>query len=289
MIKLDYITPGSPDNGQKLPADQSAAVPAWRTAILHSGRPMRLDISWKLDRSPPYFALWNANAESMRSDQDINNSGASTLVRWATVQRAIDNYRQWIVAALGIFNDDGGKLRVRPDLDNLYAGNAESITGVSDTQRRTIITHWIAAGANLIVGSDLARLDSLGLELLTSADALAVADFAATYPVQPRNPGTGGQDARQLQAWIAGPEPASGRAAVVLANYGPDQGQGGFGSTEGGRQNVSITWENLGLDGSHAYEVTNVWTGETQAAGEQDVRAELDEGESVLLWVVRAD
>ncbi|KAJ4147652.1 hypothetical protein LMH87_002162 [Akanthomyces muscarius] len=290
FIKLDYITPGSPENGQKLPADQSAAVPAWRTAILRSGRPMRLDISWKLDRSPSYFGIWNANADSMRSDQDINNSGSSTFVRWATVQRAIENYRQWIVAALDIFNDGGNKLRVRPDLDNLYAGNADSVTGVSDAQRRTIMTHWIAAGANLITGSDLTRLDDLGLELLTNEDALAVADFAATYPVQPRNPGTGGgQEAKQLQAWIAGPEPASGRAVVVLANYGPDQGQGGFGSKMAGRQTVSVTWEDLSLDESRAYEVTNVWTGETQAVGEQGVRAGLDEGETVLFWVTRAN
>lgn len=247
---------------------------------------MRLDISWKLDRAPSYFALWNAHADSMRSDQDINNGGATTLVRWATVQRAVDNYRQWVVAALDVFGDGDGKLQVRPDLDNLYAGNAAGVTGVSDAQRRTIMTHWIAAGANLIMGSDLARLDDLGVQLLTSSEALAVADFAATYPVQPRNPGGGGgQEARQLQAWIAGPAAATGRAVVVLANYGPDQGQGGFGSTVPGKQTVAASWTDLGLDASRTYEVRNVWTGEEQVAGAGGVEAELDEGESVLLWV----
>lgn len=243
---------------------------------------MRLDISWKLDRSPKYFSLWNNNSESMRCDQDINNGGESTFIHWATVQRAIDNYRQWIVAALGIF-DGNNKLRVYPDMDNLYAGNQESITGVSDMQRRTIMTHWIAAGANLITGSDLARIDDLGMELLTSKGALAVADFAAKYPMQPRNPGTGSQDAKQLQAWIAGPS-SCGRAVVVLANYGPDQGQGGFGSKTTGKQTISATWEDLGLDAGEKYKVKNVWTGEA-AAGEDGVTASLDEGESVLLWV----
>lgn len=180
---------------------------------------MRLDISWKLDRSPPYFALWNANAESMRSDQDINNSGASTLVRWATVQRAIDNYRQWIVAALDIFNDDGG---VRPDLDNLYAGNAESITGVSDTQRRTVMTHWIAAGANLIVGSDLARLDRLGLELLTSADALAVAGDISRAAAEPRHRRAGRETAAGVNRRPGASErPGSGGARQLRAGPGP--------------------------------------------------------------------
>lgn len=245
---------------------------------------MRLDISWKLDRTPAYFPLWNANAETMRSDQDINNGGESTFIRWATVQRAIDNYRQWIVAARAIFNDGDNKLRVRPDLDNLYAGNAASITGVSDTQRRTIMTHWIAAGTNLITGSDLARIDTLGIELLTNKNALAVADFAATYPMQPRNPGTGAQDAKQLQAWIAGPS-SCGRAVVVLANYGPDQGQGGFGGKVTGKQKVAASWTDLGLDGTKPYKVTNVWTGKLMMAGPHGVEAQLNEGESVLLWV----
>lgn len=239
---------------------------------------MRLDISWKLDRREKYFRIWDANSESMRTDQDINNGGEHTFIRWATVQRAIDNYRQWIVAALPIFD----QLSVYPDLDNLYAGNAASITGVSDTQRRTIMTHWIAAGANLITGSDLARVDKLGLELLTNRDALAVADFTAKYPMQPRNPGSGGQAAKQLQAWVAGPD-ASGRAVVVLANYGPDQGQGGFGGNGlKGKQKLSVSWSDLGISSSR--KVKNVWTGKDLGIQKDGLTFTLDEGESVLLW-----
>lgn len=237
---------------------------------------MRLDISWKLDRTEKYFSIWDANAESMRTDQDINNSGEHTFIHWATVQRAIDNYRQWIVAALPIFDS----LSVYPDMDNLYAGNAASITGVSDVQRRTIMTHWIAAGANLITGSDLARLDALGKELLTSKNALAVADFAAKYPMQPRNPGSGGQDSKQLQAWIAGPD-ATGKAVIVLANYGADQGQGGFGSKLQGKQKLSVSWKDLGIKG--ASKVTNVWTNQNLAVGKDGIQVMLDDGESLLL------
>lgn len=241
---------------------------------------MRLDISWKLDRTPKYFNIWNDNSESMRVDQDINNGGESTFIRWATVQRAIDNYRQWIVAALDIFDE----LNVYPDLDNLYAGNEASITGVSDTQRRTIMTHWIAAGANLITGSDLARIDDLGVELLTNKDALAVADFTARFPMQPRNPGTGDKDSKQLQAWIAGPSSCN-RAVVVIANYGPDQGQGGFGSKTPGKQTVKVSWTDLGLDGNNEYKAKNVWTAMNQDISADGIEVELDEGESVLLWV----
>ncbi|OAA55646.1 glycoside hydrolase family 27 [Cordyceps fumosorosea ARSEF 2679] len=84
MIKLDYVTPGSPDNGQHLPSDQSAA----------------------LDRSPACFRVWNAHADGMRTDQDISNSGETKLLAWATAKRAVDNYRQWIVAVGGIFTKD---------------------------------------------------------------------------------------------------------------------------------------------------------------------------------------
>ncbi|OAA55647.1 alpha-galactosidase [Cordyceps fumosorosea ARSEF 2679] len=112
---------------------------------------------------------------------------------------------------------------------------------------------------------------------------MAAAEFAATYPMSPRNPGSGGQEARQLQAWIGGPEPGGGRALVVLANYGPDEGQGGFGSAMRGRQRVAASWEDLGLDTGGGYAVRNVWTGEEEQA-EGGLEAELDEGESVLLW-----
>lgn len=240
---------------------------------------MRLDISWKLDRSEKYFNIWNANADSMRTDQDINNGGKSTFVDWATVQRAVDNYRQWIVAGLKYFD----ALNTYPDLDNLFVGNAQSVSGITDAQRRTMMTHWIGAGANLIIGSDLTKLDKLGLSLLTNADALKVADFTAKYPMQPRNPGSGGQDAKQLQAWIAGP--ADGTAIVILANYGPDRGQGGFGGGRSGTQTISVSWENLGISGSHR--IHDVWKNKNLGVSRDGTKMQLGEGESVLLRLTR--
>lgn len=58
--------------------------------------------------------------------------------------------------------------------------------------------------------------------------------------MQPRNPGTGQSKSKQLQAWIAGPD-SDGQAVVVLANYGPDLGQGGFGTKLEGQQTVSFS------------------------------------------------
>ncbi|KAK5998036.1 Alpha-galactosidase 3 [Cladobotryum mycophilum] len=258
----------------------NGSVIAWHKAIAQSGRQMRLHISWKLDRTQKYFNIWNANADAMRTDQDINNGGSSSFVAWQTVQRAVENYRQFIVAGLQFFND----LNVHADLDNLFVGNKQSISGISDAQRQTVMTHWIGASANLIVGSDLTNLDAVGLNLLTNKDALAVADFTANYPMQPRNPGTGGQAAKQLQAWIAGPD-ASGKAVVVLANYGPDGGQGGFGGGSNGVQTVSASWGDLGISG--AYNVHDVWNNKSLGRQTSNISARLGPGESVLLVLTR--
>jgi alpha-galactosidase len=280
-VKLDFVTPGSPDNGQMLPPDGSGSVIAWHKAIKQAGRKMRLDISWKLDRTQKYFNIWNSNADSMRTDQDLNNGNQPSFVAWATVQRAFDNYRQWIVAGLEFFDH----LAIYPDMDNLLIGNNATTSGITDAQRQTVMTHYIGAGANLILGSDLTNLDKFGVNLITNKAAQDVAAFTAQYPIQPRNPGTGGQDPKQLQAWIAGPA-ANGKAVVVLANYGPDLGQGNFSTTISGVESVSASWQDLGIKGT--YRVHDVWNNKDLGNQKSGVQAKLGPGESVLLTLTRA-
>ncbi|KAI1758905.1 glycoside hydrolase family 27 protein [Hypoxylon sp. FL1150] len=275
FIKLDFVTPGSPDSGVSLPPDSSGEVIAYHRAIAQSGQEMRLDISWKLDRSQEYFNVWEANADSMRTDQDINNSNQPTFVSWGTVQRAIENYRQYITTVMQ-YNTT---LTIYPDMDNLFVGNPTSTSGVTDDERQTIMTHWICAGANLITGSDLTNLDDFGLNLLTSADVLQIAVFTARYPMQPRNPGTGHNSSQQLQAWIAGPS-NSGSAVVVIANYGPDQGQGGFETTLSGTQTVNVSWADLGINGT--YNVYDPWAHKDLGSEDSGFSVQLGEGQNVM-------
>lgn len=75
MIKLDYITPGSPSPGETLPADTSQSVAKYRQAIKNCNVTMRLDISWGLNRAEPEWDVWTANADTLRLDTDINNDG----------------------------------------------------------------------------------------------------------------------------------------------------------------------------------------------------------------------
>ena len=275
FIKLDFVTPGSPDNGANLPPDSSGSVIAYHKAIQQSGRQMRLHISWKLDRSKQFFSIWDANADAMRTDQDLNNSGETTFVSWATVQREIDNYRQYITTVSAYSH----VLNIHPDMDNLFVGNPASMTGVTDQERQTIMTHWIGAAANLIIGADMTNLDAFGKNLLTNPNAMQVAEFTSKYPMQPRNPGSGGNGAKQLQAWIAGPD-ETGAAVVVLANYGPDAGQGGFNTTLSGTQKLEVSWKDLGVSGS--FGVFDVWAGKNLGSQSKSLSVELGEGASVL-------
>ncbi|KAL5339521.1 glycoside hydrolase superfamily [Aspergillus crustosus] len=280
-IKLDFVTPGSPSEDSGLPSDQSGSVIAFHNAITQSKREIHLEISWKLDRSKEFFEIWNQNADSMRTDQDINNMNGDTLVNWDTVQRAIENYRQWIVAGLALFDT----LAVRPGLDILPIGDYDSITdGATKEIRQTMLTHWIGAGADLVIGSDLTTLDKTGIEVLTNEDVLAIAEFTSVYPIQPRNPGTGGQDPKQVQAWIAGPSPA-GEAVVIVANYGPAGDQAGYETHLEGVRTVTVSLEDLGLEG--AFNVHNVWTGKKVEVGKNGLSFELGEKESVLLKLER--
>jgi alpha-galactosidase len=118
LIKLDYVTPGSPQAGETLPADSSGAVTAYHTAIKNSGAVgrMRLHISWKLDRREPHGSVWRAGADSLRLDQDVNNAGKDTLCAWKTVLRTVEAYRVFAnenVAAVASGPRRGLPIRVR--------------------------------------------------------------------------------------------------------------------------------------------------------------------------------
>lgn len=306
FIKLDYMTPGSPDSGETLSANTSGAAIAYHQAIKNNNAEgkMRLDISWKLDRSDPYWGIWQSSADTLRVDQDTNNAGKDSLVSWTSVLRTLDYYRQFIneQTAQG---RQGKAIMIRPDLDNTFVGNPENISGLSDVQRYTQAAMWIGAGANIITGSDMTHLDTLGQQLLYDPEAMGVAAFTAQYPMQPRNPsgwGTaGGNAAMQCQAWIAGPN-NNGTAVVMLSNYGPDpcldKGNGctpTYGLNWAGNHNVSIGLDDLGIgqnqpNGSNKWGVRRVWGGGGQ--GGQDhtggwtvsdqIQSSLGPGETVM-------
>ena len=307
MIKMDFMTPGSPDAGETLPANNSLAAVAYHKAIQQSGRNIRLDLSWKLDRnSVADFEIWRNNADSIRTDQDINNSGTGTFTSFGTVQRAIEQYRSFINQQEEDPTRQTVPIMVHPDMDNMYTGNAASLTGLTNQERYTVAIHWFGAGANQITASDLTQLDTLGTELLYDSETLSVAAFTANFPMQPKNPfGTaqpGSQASEQLQAWIAGPDANNENAVVVLANYGPDQGSGGFGTSLQGTQLVNISLSLLGIangqsNGAPGWNVRRVLGGGGQGGSDHAdlgvtstfLASNLGPGESALYKLTRSD
>lgn len=73
MIKLDFITPGSPKAGEPIPADTSQSVVKYRRAIDKHGPGIRLHISYALDLTEPAWSTWASNADSLRLTTDVNN------------------------------------------------------------------------------------------------------------------------------------------------------------------------------------------------------------------------
>ena len=220
------------------------------------------------------------------------------------MQRTIEAYRVFITQQTLDPTRRTVPITIRPDMDNTYLGNSQRPSGLSDVQRYSMAIHWIGAGANLITGSDQTTRDQLGYNLTYDSEAMDIAAFTATYPMQPRNPsgwGTlGGSASMQLQAWIAGPS-SDGVAAVVLANYGPDEGAGGFALDWDGVHLVSIPLPDLGIGpgmphGADAWFVRRVWGGGGSGGSDHtddgivtnSISCELGPGESVLYKLTKA-
>ncbi len=268
-IKLDYITPGSNDNGVDLPPDESPEVQMWHKAIKKTGRKMTLAISWKLDRTKPYFDIWRTNADSVRVDQDIQSYSRTPFTDWSRVLRTLTNYLEWINAAVANYKTIG----THPNLDTMYVLNDGSLSGLSLDQRRSVFIHWIGASAELNLGDDLEQPDAEGLALLNDGDALAAASFTANYPMQPRNPGSGGNAWLAQNAWIAGPAP-SGEFIAVLANY-----------DDAGTKTVSASFGDLGVSGK--YSCFDVFGKKSQTTS-SGLSASLNGGQSVMFRCTRA-
>lgn len=258
MIKLDFITPGSPLNDGALPCDMSAASTMYHAAIAAVGRPMRLGLSWKPCRNATWLPFWGQSADAIRTDNDINRYFTNTFTDWQILQQAFENYRQYILLQKQSFVA-GNPIVLHPDMDNLLVANNTTLSGITDDMRVTTMSMFLGASANLVLGGDLNNVDTLGLELLTSSGSKLAANFFAEYPMQPRNPGTGDVLPLQLQAWIAGPSATTGEAYVLVSNYGPDQGKGGFGTALEGVQAVTVALSDLGLTTAAGYAASYTW------------------------------
>jgi alpha-galactosidase len=162
FIKLDGVTPGSYVGD--LSIDNRPDVAAWSKAIAQSGRPIWFTVSWALDKD--YLSTWQQWANARRIEDDVECEGrCSTLTNWPRIaQRAYD---------LVGWQDAAGATTGWNDLDSLDVGYG-ALGGLTQDEQRFAVTLWAVANAPLYLGGDLTTLDSLGKQLLTNDEVLAV-------------------------------------------------------------------------------------------------------------------
>jgi len=220
-IKFDFVGPG----GGKVAADNRADMQQWMTALKATGRPVWIELSNSL--SFANVKDWQSDANGWRITGDIEcYKRCPNLTDWAQVSGRFSAVPKWApFAGLGGWND----------LDSLEVGNG-SKDGLSLDERRTAMTLWAISAAPLILGTDLTKLDSTDLGLLTNTEVLGVDQ--AGRPASPVSQAT------SQQVWWA--KNTDGSYTVALFNL------------EAATANVTVKWSDLGLSGSHS--IHDLWS-----------------------------
>jgi hypothetical protein len=248
FMKVDGVTPGSFINGASA-SDNRSDVKAWSQALLQTGRPIQLVISWSLDQN--FLDTWQQYSNGARIDTDVE-CYCNSLVTWNnSLKQRFTDVVPWISAARpGYWNN----------LDSLDVG-AGSMDGLSNDERQTYMTLWAIEAAPLYSGDDLTKLDSYGLSLLTNKDVIAID--------QAGNPAKPVAQSSNQQVWYA--KNADGSYTVALFNLDSNAAK------------VTANWSDLGFVGNT--HVRNVWTHEQLGQFDGSFSASLPAHGSMLLNV----
>jgi hypothetical protein len=160
FLKLDGVGPGSFKSGDNY--NNVPDVAAWHQAIAATGRPIHLELSWKLDIN--YAADWKKYSNGWRIDTDVE-CYCGTLVTWDNSIKV-----RWNEAPA--WSDKAGPGGWN-DLDSLDVGNGQ-MDGITNAERQSYMTLWAINKAPLYTGDDLTSLDSYGLSLLTNREVIGV-------------------------------------------------------------------------------------------------------------------
>ncbi|HEX7734201.1 MAG TPA: glycoside hydrolase family 27 protein [Ktedonobacteraceae bacterium] len=247
-IKFDFVGPG----GGKVAADNRADMQQWETALQATGRPIWIELSNNL--SFTYASTWRTVANGWRISGDVECYSAcnnTTLTNWSKASSRFSLVPKWVpFAGPGGWND----------LDSLEVGNG-SKDGLTLDERKAIMTLWCISAAPLILGSDLTKLDSTDLGLLTNTEVLAVDQ--AGHPAHPVS-----QSSSQ-QVWFA--KNPDGSYTVGLFNLGSSTA------------NVTVKWSNLGISGAHS--IRDAWGHKNLGSFTSSYTASLKTHASLLLII----
>ncbi|MHA6757167.1 ricin-type beta-trefoil lectin domain protein [Streptacidiphilus sp. PAMC 29251] len=200
-----------------------ADVQHWSQALNQSGRTIHFQLSNSLDvKNGP---TWKSLANGWRVDDDIE-CYCSTLTNWGKVSVRFNDLPAWVQ-----YDGSGGWA----DPDSVELGNGSSV-GLSDDERRTQMSLWAISSAPLVLGTDLTKMDSGDLALLTNDEILGV--DRSGKPAHPVVQGA------QQQTWWA--YNGDGTYTVGLFNLA------------GTTANVTANFSDLGFTGSAT--IRNLWS-----------------------------
>ena len=248
-LKMDFVGPG----GGTIAADNRADIEAWHNAIQASGRAIHLELSNSL--SFANASTWAKYSNGWRIEGDVEcYSHCTGLTNWAMrVSKRFTDVPQWIpFAGPGHWND----------LDSLEVGNGTTTDGLSAAEEQSTITLWSIESAPLLLGTNLTKLDSSDLKLLTNKEVVAVDQ--AGHPAHPVSQST------QQQVWFA--KNPDGSYTVALFNLGSASAT------------VDATWSELGISGSAS--VRDLWAEKDLGTQSSGFSATLASHASRLLHVV---
>jgi alpha-galactosidase len=162
FIKLDGVTPGS--YSDNLSIDNQPDVAAWSKAIAASGRKIWLTISWALDQD--YLSTWQQYSNARRIEDDIECEGrCATLTNWNRIYQRFRDLPAWQNAASPSLGWN--------DLDSLDIGDG-ALDGLTNTEKQTAVSIWAMANAPMYLGGDLTKLDSIGKQLVSNDEVIAI-------------------------------------------------------------------------------------------------------------------
>jgi len=240
LIKVDGVGPGSGHNdisGTNARYDNRAEIAAYDKAFQATGRHVEIQVSWAV--SEDYIADWQTNADSWRSDWDVE-CYCETLTNWSTASNRLANALDWAEHA----GPDTGWT----NLDSLEVGDG-ALDGLTETERRSVMGIWSIASAPLYLGDDLTKLDDYGLSLVTNRAVLAVDQdpMASTLSLVSQDGGR----------YVVSRQLADGDVVVGVFNLGDTA------ATIGTTVSAAADAAGTTLAKRAAYTVTDLWSHET--------------------------
>jgi hypothetical protein len=156
-LKIDGVGPGSDSE-----VDSRDNIKAYSNALRKTGRPIWLEISWRVDHDQVGF--WQKYSQGRRVNDDVD-SLTEHITGWNQLMKRFQEAPLW--------SEDAGPGKGWNDFDSICVGNG-AMDGFTNDERQLAMTFWAINCSPLYNGDDLSKLDAFGLQLLTNHEVIAV-------------------------------------------------------------------------------------------------------------------